>query len=276
MKVEVLMSAMNQTDMSIAKQSNVETDVLIINQCDRDGYDEEVYNGHKIRMISTTERGLSNSRNMAIKNAVGDICIICDDDERYRNGYRDAILKAYDEKPDADIIAFNVEHTNLRAKRKMIEGFKRAGRFRTYGSCCLTFKREVILENNIRFNTDFGAGSNKIMCGEESIWQYDAKKKGLHIYEHPFCIADVAQSNSTWFTGYNEQFYYDKGAFLQTAMPKLKHLFKYYYIYRLNANTLLSVKDQIKWMNRGIKGIRDGKSYEEYNTNILSYKEEAK
>lgn len=274
--LEVLMSAMYQKDLSLAKQCEPETDVLLINQCDEESYCEELYNGHKIRMISTKERGISNSRNMAIKNAVGDICIICDDDEKYHKGYRDAILKAYDEKLDADIIAFNVEHINPRANMKLIKDFKRAGRFKTYGAWCLTFKREVVLENNIQFNTDFGPGSGKIMCGEESVWQYDAKKKGLHIYEHPFCIAEVAQSDSTWFNGYNEQFFYDKGAFLQTAMPKLKHLFKYYYVYRLKANTTLSIKEQLQWINRGIMGIKEGYSYEEYNTNRLSDKEEVK
>lgn len=274
--LEVLMSAMYQKDLSLAKQCNLETDVLIINQCDEESYCEEVYNGHKIRMISTKERGISNSRNMAIQNAVGDICIICDDDEKYCDGYRNAILKAYEEKPDADIIAFNVEHINPRVKRKLIKEFKRTSKFRTYGAWCLTFKRKVILENNIHFNTDFGPGSHKIKCGEESVWQYDAKKKGLIIYEHPFCIAEVAQSDSTWFTGFNEQFFYDKGAFLQIAMPKLKYIFKYYYAYRLNSNTSLSIKDQLKWINRGIVGIKKGYSYEEYNANRLSEKEEIK
>lgn len=82
------MSVMNQIDMRIAEQCNANTDILVINQCNFDGYDEKYYNGYKIRMISTTERGLSKSRNMAIKNAMGDICIFCDDDVVYRDEYR--------------------------------------------------------------------------------------------------------------------------------------------------------------------------------------------
>ena len=64
--------------------------------------------------------------------------------------------------------------------------------------------------------------------------------------------------------------------FLIMFFYKLKHLFKYYYVYRLKANTTLSIKEQLQWINRGIMGIKEGYSYEEYNTNRLSDKEEAK
>ena len=262
--LEVLMSAMYQKDLSLAKQCKPETDVLIINQCDEESYCEEIYNGHKIRMISTTERGLSKSRNTALKNAQGDICVFCDDDVVYNDGYKEEILKAFNETPDADIIAFNVHHKNARHKMKINKSFKKAPRFRMYCSVSLAFKQKNITDKKIWFNKLFGAGSGVITSGEESVWQYDAKKKGLHIYEHPFCIAEVAQSDSTWFNGYNEQFFYDKGAFLQTVMPKLKHFFKYYYVYRLKANTTISIKEQLQWINAGITGIRNGKSYEKY------------
>lgn len=262
--VEILMSVMHQTDMSIAKKSNADTDILVINQCDHEGYDEEVYNGHKIRMISTTERGVSRSRNMAIKNATGDICIICDDDEVYRDGYKEAVLGAFEEKPQADIIAFNVEHINARHKRKMNKDFKKASKLKTYGSCCLAFKRKSVIEKNVFFNVNFGAGSNKITHGEESVWQNQARKNGLTIYQHPFCMADIEQSGSTWFDGYNNKYFYNMGAYLYVVFPKLKWIFKYYYVYRLNSVTELSIKEQIKWLNNGMKGYKNELSYEEY------------
>ena len=80
MKLEILMSAMHQENFDIAYRSKVDSDLLIINQCDKDDYTEIEVNGHIWRMISTTERGLSKSRNMALKNAKGDICLLADDD----------------------------------------------------------------------------------------------------------------------------------------------------------------------------------------------------
>lgn len=263
-KIEILMSVMNQTDMSVAKNSNADADILVINQCERNGYDEEIYNGHTIRMISTTERGLSRSRNMAIKNAIGDICIFCDDDVVYNDGYKAAVIKAFEEKKEADIIAFNVEHTNARHKRKINKSFKKASVLHTYGSCCLAFKRKSILSKAIFFGVIWGAGSGKITHGEESLWQIEAQRKGLILYQHPFCIAMVSQSESTWFEGYNEKYFYENGAYLFAAYPKLRHIFKYYYIYRLNSVTELNIREQIKWLNAGMKGIKGEMSYEEY------------
>ncbi len=263
-KLEILMSVMHQTDMHLAERCNADTDILIINQCNKDDYSEEIYNGHKIRMISTTERGLSKSRNKALKNACGDICVLCDDDVIYNTGYKEEILKAFSERKDADIIAFNVEHKNARHKRKMNKSFKKAPKFHTYCSVSLVFKHKNILKEEVLFNELFGAGSGVITSGEEAVWQNDALKKGLKIYEHPFCIATVDQANSTWFKGYTEQYFYNMGAYVATVMPSLKHIFKFYYIYRINAMTDLTVKEQLHWLNAGIKGIKDGKSYDEY------------
>lgn len=263
-KIEVLMSAMHQTDMSIAKRSNVQTDTLIINQCDRDGYDEEIYNGHKIRMISTTERGVSKSRNMAVDNANGDICIMADDDEVFSDGYAEAIKEAYAEKPDADIIAFNVQHTNPRHKRKTIQSFKKSPKSQTYGTWSLTFRRNSVTKKNVRFNELFGPGSGVIASGEDSVWLKDAIKNKLKVYQHPFCIVEVSQADSTWFKGYDESYFYNRGAYLYQVMPGTCRLIKYYYILRLQGVSKLSVAEQIKWMNKGINGFAKGLSYDEY------------
>lgn len=262
--IEVLMSAMHQKDMSIAKRSNVQTDILIINQCDKDGYDEEIYNGHRIRMISTTERGASKSRNMAVENAKGDICVMSDDDEAFADGYPKAILKAYEEKPDADIIAFNVRHLNPRGKKKYIRSFRLSPRMKSYGTWNITFKRSSILKAGIKFNEAFGPGSGKIASGEDSVWCRDAVKSGMRIYQHPFYIASVSQTETTWFTGYDEQFFYDRGAFLRQVMPVSGRLIKYYYVYRYWGKSELPLSKQIQWMNTGIREFGKGLSYKEY------------
>ena len=52
-------------------------------------------NNHKIKFISCDEKGLSKSRNKAINNATGDICIIADDDVTYSDDYIEKIRQAY-------------------------------------------------------------------------------------------------------------------------------------------------------------------------------------
>ena len=79
MTVDVLISCMYQKDWSIVAQSHLNGNAVIINQCDTDGLDTYDYEGNQVRMISTTVRGLSRSRNMAILHSNADICLISDD-----------------------------------------------------------------------------------------------------------------------------------------------------------------------------------------------------
>ena len=262
--IEVLMSAMHQTDLSLAEKSNVQSDTLIINQCDRNGYDEITYRGHKIRMISTTERGASKSRNMAMDNAVGDICIMADDDEVFSDGYPQAVLAAYEEKPDADMIAFNVSQKNDRMKTKTISEFRKSPRMQSYGTWSITFRRESVIKRGVRFNEKFGPGSGGIAMSEDSLWCRYAVKSGMKIYQHPYYLCEIGQTESTWFQGFGEHFFYDRGAYLLAAMPKTCRLFKYYYIYNSRHDNELSIPQKLKWMNAGIKGFKKGLSYDEY------------
>ena len=99
MKLILLISCMHEKDHSIIERSNVQTDVVVVNQCDKDSVDEFDFKNKKgetchAKFINTTERGLSRSRNMAIRNAWGDVCLICDDDEWLSDDYADTIIKA--------------------------------------------------------------------------------------------------------------------------------------------------------------------------------------
>ena len=114
MTIQVLLSAMHLENENYIDTLNVVTDAVVINQCDRE-CEREVYrtavNGaqQKVKYIETTDRGLSRSRNMAIKNATADICILCDNDVEYGYGYEGMILRAFESHPDADIIVFYIK-----------------------------------------------------------------------------------------------------------------------------------------------------------------------
>ena len=86
MKIQVLLSCMHQVDHTIVKRTNIQTDAVVINQCDRNEITTYQFSNKlnqicNVIFVSTIERGISKSRNMALKYATGDICIICDDDE---------------------------------------------------------------------------------------------------------------------------------------------------------------------------------------------------
>ncbi|MDD3945560.1 MAG: glycosyltransferase family 2 protein [Bacteroidales bacterium] len=267
MKLEVLISAMNQKDMSLAEKIGCNTDVLIINQSDYEAYEEKLLNGNKIRMYTTMQRGLSKSRNMAICHAVGDICLICDDDEVLADNYDNTILDAFSRNPEADIISFNWRDLNPKASKKFIVKEKKSSRFQSFSSISLAFKRERVLSYNVWFDIRFGAGSGMISSGEEAVWQREAARRGLRRFECPDYIATVRQESSTWFTGYNEKYFYDLGASLSVNYPNMKHIFKFYYLFRLHKFVSMSKRLQLQWINSGIKGFASEKSFHVYMNN---------
>ncbi len=219
MNLEVLISCMNQQDMKIAEQTGIQTDVLIINQCPKVEHSDdassdkntlEVQNSSRgnIRMLRTNTRGLSKSRNLAIQHAVGDVCLLCDDDEQLDSSYEKIILNAYEALPDADIICFRISNQSSRLTQKTQRLTKWTAM--RIASWQITFRRESILKSGIRFDEDMGAGTGN-GGGEEVKFLRDCIKAGLKAYYVPKSIGTVAQTESTWFKGFDRDFFYKRG-----------------------------------------------------------------
>ena len=118
MTLEVLVSCMHQSDFSLISKTGITGNALVINQCDKNEYQTLATEPYSVRMISTTERGLSRSRNLAMKESFADICLFCDDDEQLVSEYESIILRAFKQLNEADIIAFDVEGSTCRLAKK--------------------------------------------------------------------------------------------------------------------------------------------------------------
>lgn len=57
MRVQILASVMNQSLKGIAEKMRLDSDAIIINQCDRLGYEELEYNGHNVRFFRSLTEG---------------------------------------------------------------------------------------------------------------------------------------------------------------------------------------------------------------------------
>lgn len=203
---------------------------------------------------------------MALKNASGDICILCDDDEVLSDGYLSMIRTAYDMVPGADVIAFNINRIGTNEKEKLFTKPKRIGYFKTYSSVHITFRRKRIAESEIVFDERFGTGSGMYACAEDAIFCMDCHKLGLAMYTYPGVLCDVNCEQSTWFTGYNEKYFYDVGAYLAAVYPYLKSILKWYYPYRCRKITMLKTFEIIGAINKGINGFKKKMGYDDYKS----------
>lgn len=196
MKVQHIISTMNRKDFSFLESLCLKTDAVVVNQnCPEGKQAITLSNGARVRVVSTTEKGLSRSRNKLIENATGDICIIGDDDVEYLDGYLDIIEGAYKKHPDADIIVFRFTHEKGKETRERYTDdvavtMQNVSKF---ASVEITFKLESIKKAGISFNNNIGLGT-AFPSGEENAFLADALRAGLKAYHVPqtICVAEEA------------------------------------------------------------------------------------
>lgn len=209
MQFVVIISCMGEKDFSIIQRTNVQSDVVVVNQCDRNEINKFKFlasNGHEYNAtyINTTERGLSRSRNMAMKNAPMDsICLICDDDEVLFKDVEAKILKTYSEIKDASVITFKIENLNKVYPSK-IKKIGYVDILKT-SSVQISFRKDKISAHGIIFDEKLGAGTGN-GGGEENKFLLDCRRVGLKLFYYPKTIATLLPSESSWFKGYDKKY----------------------------------------------------------------------
>lgn len=251
-RLQVLVSTMHQKDYGLLKKMKINSDAIIINQCDDNStvYIED--DGVQMKWINSEERGLSQSRNKALENASSDVCVLADDDLEYLSNYQEIILEQFKLYPDADIIAFQVE--GIEQTFKNYSPLPKRINFLTsmkISSVEVAFRLDAIKKANIKFNALFGAGS-KFSMGEENIFLANCFNQGLKIIYVPVIIANLHIGDSTWFKGFNKEYFINRGAIF-TAMSKKKSLLlicqfavRKYKLYNNNLSFLKVVRYMLK------------------------------
>lgn len=259
MTLEVLMSCMHQSDDTLVRTSRLTGDVIVVNQCGCEGYAEFPTENGTARLFSTTERGLTKSRNMAIRQAKADICLLCDDDEVFETSYESAILDAYRNLPQADVIVFKMTNRPPSFPDKVMR--LRFPLTMKVSSWQISFRRERLLQAGIFFDELLGAGTGN-GAEEELQFLLTCQKNGLRIYYVPTAIASVAQEASTWFGGFDERFFENRGATTRYILgAPLAALYAVYYaaakrpLYRQTVSPAAALRA----MFRGIRENKIGK-----------------
>lgn len=225
MTCEVLVSTMNKEQpLKVAEELAIKK-FVIINQITNNNVvkPNDILDSNK-KVLSFYEKGLSRSRNKALKNSSEDICIIADDDMYYVDNYEQIIIDTHKKYPSADIIAFVVDNDNPLRKKKILKqgriGYIKSMKLQ---SVQITFKRENIIKNNISFDEDFGAGST-YSWGEENIFLFDCLRKKLNIYYVPIKIATLKNTDSSTWDRTNNQNHYEQQGAIYYRMSKILFL----------------------------------------------------
>ena len=240
--------------------------VLIINQS-RDNV--LVSNFEKVRVINIDEKGLSKSRNLAIKNASKEICLIADDDVVYLPNFHKKIIKAFNQNREASIITFNHQRIGKEfpqnISRKVYSHSKK-----TIENVCsieIAFKLKDIEASRVCFDENFGLGSY-FETAEEYLFLCDAIKARIRVFFYPAIIASHPLITSGDDQG-GDRILFARGALFCKTKEDLAYVWLLKYVFFLIRYDYIGWRQSVKKYKTGLSGIRKYK--ELVNEDIKNY-----
>ena len=233
-KFEVLVSALNNDPEQLIGRMNLESDAVVINQTDHN--DKRVVsfnNGYRARVFENTDRGVGASRNKALSKAEAEIVLFSDEDIVFDKGYEKKVLKAFSENADADIILFNIE-VDERRRTYWIDRKTKVGRFNSgrYPAYSIAARASKLKAAGVKYSLLFGGGA-KYSNGEDSLFLKDCLNAGLNMLATPLVLGEEIPRPSTWFNGYNDKIFYDRGVLYHFLYGKWAKLWGFRWVYKM-------------------------------------------
>lgn len=254
-KIQLLVSAVDKDAAELVQQMHICSDAVIVNQCDGYGYQELSVKGHRIQVFSMAERGVGRSRNTAMLHADADICVFSDEDIVLSEGYEELIDQAYEELPDADMILVNVRVAPSRRTYWNEDIHRINGRnYGRYPAYSITARHEALLRANVHYSLLFGGGA-RYSNGEDSLFLRDCLRAGLKMYSHTVCIGEEKERESTWFSGYHEKFFRDRGVLYHALYGRLALplSFRFLWVHRAEMCREIPLRQAYRWMKDGVR-----------------------
>lgn len=227
--------------------------ILVINQSNLTKLLSDFEN---VRVINVDEKGLSKSRNLAIKNASKKICLIADDDVVYYSNFDNEIISAFNQNPKASIITFNHQREGLdKPQNKSQKIFNHTLKtIWNVSSIEIAFQLKDIKENTIYFDENFGLGSY-FETAEEYLFLRSAIKQGLSALFFPFVIVSHPLISSGENQG-SDKILFARAALFYKTRGNLAYIWLLKYVFFLVRKSYINSDECIKKYKMGLSGIR--------------------
>lgn len=226
--------------------------ILIVNQSKIEILSSDFDN---VKVINTTEKGLSKSRNKAIANASKKICLITDDDVVFAENFKKDILLAFKKNKGASIITFNHQRIGDATPQKSWDSsFKHDKKsIWNVSSIEIAFQLDEIKKNNITFDEYFGLGSF-FETAEEFLFLKSALNQGLEVYFSPEIIVSHPQFSSGKDEG-SDVLIYGRAALFYTLHGNFVFLWLAKYVFFLFRKKYIRFSEIGKKYKIGLAGI---------------------
>jgi hypothetical protein len=144
-----------------------------------------------ITVSQIASKGVTKSRNNAIKLADGDIGLFGDDDVTYNDNYFDTLKRVFTENADLDVALFKIKTPpGEREYKDYPEEVKTIEHAPSVGTVEIGFRIKRVKEKSIRFDERFGAGQPLLIGSDERLFVQDCIDTGLNVKFFPEYIVN--------------------------------------------------------------------------------------
>lgn len=262
---EILISSMDRSSLDFLlpmfpfnHYSNF--NILIINQSKAFVLESDF---PSVRVINSSDIGLSKSRNLAINNAIGQVCLFADDDVVYIDGFDKEIIKAFNSISNASVITFNhqrlgLTHSQNNSKIGYLHNKKSIMKV---CSVEIVFKLSEIKKKGIYFDDYFGLGSYFEMA-EEFLFLRSLLNVNQILYYSPKVILYHPLVSSGAYQG-DDRVVYARAALYYKLHGFWTYLWLLKYVFFLYRNKYVYGSELIYKTKIGLSGINKYRELEE-------------
>lgn len=227
--------------------------ILIINQTKPETLLVSDYSN--VRVINSFEKGVSKSRNLAIKNAKKEICLLADDDVVYFPNFEKRIISAFNLNHNASILTFNHQRIGLnKPQNSSLKEYRHnKNSIWKVSSIEIAFKLDVIKNNKIDFDEYFGLESY-FETAEEFLFLRKCLELNIKAYFSPAIIVSHPLLSSGNKEG-NDELIYARAALIYKTKGKFAYLWLAKYVFFLHRNKYIQKKECLEKYKVGMAGI---------------------
>ena len=185
------------------------------NNLDVEKYCEELSMKDNIIYSRLEGRGVAKNRNNTLKFIEpSSLCLILDDDVLMCQNAFKSVTKAFHDNSDADFISFKI----LDLEGNDYKPYPKEKQWHTLrtltgiGTTEIAFRSDLILDNDVRFDEDFGPGSTVYPIGEDFIFTMDLYKIKTKMLFVPIPI--VKHSQDSTGSSLDQKVIFGRGAML--------------------------------------------------------------
>lgn len=237
---------------------DVHSPTIVANQTNRDLTYSFEYKGNEITVIDTKTRGVSVNRNILLENLKASIGLFIDDDCALLPDYQETITDFFVKNKNHVTFFNGLIKSDKKINNKHTTYVIRFKDLSHSGGTGFAISKAAIEKYHPRFNEKLGT-PNYIYSGEDSFFVNELIQKKMRIFRSSKLIFDIIEDDekSSYFKGYDEQFFVSKGAVNKLIHPHLYRIYEIYYSYSLRKKTSRNHKFIYENMKKGEKFVQN-------------------